>query len=52
MIYFDNEVRTKLVNEIFKLLKPKGYLLIGHSESLTGLVTNFKALMPAVYIKP
>jgi chemotaxis protein methyltransferase CheR len=51
MIYFDKEVRSRLISEIFRLLKPGGYLLVGHAESLTGLETGFKPVMPSVYVK-
>ncbi len=51
MIYFDATVRLNLVNAIYNLLKPGGYLLIGHSESLTGLNTPFKVLRPSIYQK-
>lgn len=51
MIYFDNEVRQKLIDEAYRLLKPGGLLMIGHSESLSALKTKFKILHPAVYIK-
>jgi chemotaxis protein methyltransferase CheR len=52
MIYFDNAVRERLVAEIFRLLKPGGLMLIGHSESLTGVKNSFHHLQPSVYIKP
>ena len=51
MIYFDNEVRKRLIEEIYRLLKPGGYLFVGHSESLTGIHGAFKALRPSVYVK-
>lgn len=51
MIYFDNHVRGRLVNEIYRLLKWGGYLMIGHAESLTGLDTPFKTVRPSVYMK-
>lgn len=51
MIYFDNQIRTRLVSEIHELLKPGGYLMIGHAESLTGLDTKFKTVRPSVYVK-
>ena len=51
MIYFDNEVRQRLINEIHRLLKPGGYLMVGHAESLSGLVNDFKPIRPSVYIK-
>ncbi|MCD6288722.1 MAG: protein-glutamate O-methyltransferase CheR [Candidatus Hydrogenedentes bacterium] len=51
MIYFDTTVRKRLLADIHRLLKPGGYLMVGHSESLNGLVDNFKPVKPSVYIK-
>lgn len=51
MIYFDHHVRQGLVEDIERLLKPGGYLMVGHSESLTGLKTGLKTVRPAIYIK-
>jgi chemotaxis protein methyltransferase CheR len=51
MIYFDNRVREKLLAEFHRLLKPGGYLLVGHSESLTGLSGGFKSIRPSIYRK-
>ncbi len=51
MIYFDNKIRTALINEIYRLLKPGGYLIVGNAESLAGLETDFKTVKPSVYIK-
>lgn len=55
MIYFDNAVRKRLVDDICRLLKPGGYLMIGHAESLktlAGIATGLKSVQPAVYLKP
>ena len=52
MIYFDNEVRSKLIDECWRLLKPGGYLLVGHAESLTGRVKEFKCIRPSICLKP
>lgn len=51
MIYFDNAVRSALVAECSRLLKPGGYLLVGHAESLGGMAEGFKCLKPSVYRK-
>jgi len=51
MIYFDNVVRKRLLHELHALLKPGGYLLVGHAEGLTGMVSTFKTARPAVYVK-
>lgn len=51
MIYFDNEVRRRLLEEANRMLKPGGYLMVGHAESLTGMVSDFKTVKPSIYIK-
>ena len=51
MIYFDNKVRVNLLGEFHRLLKPGGYLCVGHAESLTGMLGGFKAIRPSVYVK-
>jgi len=51
MIYFDKPTQTTLVNRFYDLLKPGGYLFVGHSESLNGAPHNFKYIQPAIYQK-
>ncbi len=51
MIYFDREVRTRLIREFYRLLKPGGYLIVGHAESITGMANGLKCLRPSIYIK-
>jgi len=51
MIYFDNQVRKKLLDEIYRLLKPDGYLIVGHAESLTGMISGFHSVKPSIYTK-
>ncbi len=52
MIYFDEETKRQVVRRIIGHLRPNGYLLIGHSESLNGVVDELKSLRPSVYYKP
>ncbi|MCK5683777.1 methyltransferase domain-containing protein, partial [bacterium] len=52
MIYFNGETRQKIVNEMYRLLRPGGYLFVGHSESLTGMDTKYKIVKPSIYLKP
>lgn len=52
MIYFDRPTQEVLVNRLASLLVPGGYLMIGHSESLTGVNHPLKSVKPAVYQKP
>lgn len=51
MIYFDSGTKENLVNRLYDLMEPGGYLFIGHSESLNREATRFKYIMPAVYRK-
>ncbi|MFW6428656.1 MAG: CheR family methyltransferase [Desulfosalsimonas sp.] len=51
MIYFDNAVRRRLLEEMHRLLRPGGYLMVGHAESLSGLALGFKSVRPSVYVK-
>lgn len=51
MIYFDNLVRAPLLQQMYELLNPGGCLMVGHSESLTGIETEFQTVEPSVYIK-
>jgi chemotaxis protein methyltransferase CheR len=52
MIYFDQELRGRLVSEFARLLKPGGCLIISHSESLVGIESELKMVRPSLYIKP
>jgi len=52
MIYFDKPTQEELIDKLFHLTLPGGYLMIGHSESLTGIRHSFKPLRPAIYQRP
>ena len=51
MIYFDKETQGKLIGRFYDCLREKGWLFIGHSESLTGLNHSFTYIEPSVYRK-
>jgi len=51
MIYFDKNVKTKVVNLLYDCLKPGSYFFVGHSESLNGLQHKFSYVKPAIYFK-
>jgi len=51
MIYFDKKTQERLVNKFHQCIIPGGYLMIGHSESLTGVNHPFKYIQPSVYQK-
>ncbi len=52
MIYFDQDLRAKLVAEFARLIKPGGCLIVSHSESLVGIESTLKMVRPSVYLKP
>lgn len=51
MIYFDMPTKKQIIDKFYDALLPGGYLLIGHSESLSSCKHNFKYLRPSVYQK-
>lgn len=51
MIYFDKQTQNELVQKMSALLRPGGYLFVGHAESLTGGNQYLKYVQPAVYQK-
>ena len=51
LIYFSMETKRKVVARILNLLKPGGYLFIGHSESLVEVTDAVQLLAPAIYRK-
>ncbi len=52
MIYFDHNTQQELVNRLARRLVPGGYLLVGHSESLTAIHHNLTMVKPAIYRRP
>jgi chemotaxis protein methyltransferase CheR len=50
-IYFDREVKAKIVNRYADLLPIGGLLFIGHSENLHGLTDRFDLIGGTIYRK-
>lgn len=50
MIYFDTPTKNALVERFYDCMKPGGYLLIGHAESVSKS-SRFKFVQPATYQK-
>ena len=51
MIYFDKSAQEQLVDRFWRLLKPGGYLFVGHAEGLVSLSHQFRYVHPAIYVK-
>ena len=41
LIYFSSDVKSKIINQFAGALNPGGYLILGASESITGLTDKF-----------
>jgi chemotaxis protein methyltransferase CheR len=51
MIYFDKPTQEAVVQRQCRLLRPMGYLFIGHSESLAGLSLPLQTVSTSVFRK-
>jgi len=49
MIYFDRKTQQKMVNKFTQFIKPGGYFIVGHSESLSGIKHNLQYIVPTIY---
>jgi chemotaxis protein methyltransferase CheR len=52
MIYFDRPTQETLIRQLAEQLVPGGYLMVGHSESLSGIKHSLRLAQPAIYQKP
>lgn len=52
LIYFNLETKREVVERVLQVIKPGGWLLVGHAESLHNVTTTAKAVSPAIYQKP
>jgi len=49
MIYFNADTKRQVVARLVSRLRPGGYFMIGHSETLNGMQDGLRAIMPSVY---
>jgi chemotaxis protein methyltransferase CheR len=50
LIYFDRETQRKVVNQLCSHLRPGGYLMVGHSESMVhSVVPGLKQVQPTIF---
>ena len=52
MIYFDEKTKKELLQKVYNLLQPGGYLFIGMTESINREAVPFQAVEPSVFRKP
>lgn len=51
LIYFDNETQEKVIRDLARRVRPGGFLMTGHSETLTNIPAGFTSVQPSVYQK-
>ncbi|WP_323815213.1 protein-glutamate O-methyltransferase CheR [Cellvibrio sp. NN19] len=51
LIYFDNATKQKVIENMLQSLRPGGWLILGHCESLQGLKVDISAVSPSIYRK-
>ncbi|MCJ8312711.1 MAG: SAM-dependent methyltransferase [Saccharospirillaceae bacterium] len=49
MIYFDDKTKKDLINRMYDVLKPGGFIFVGHSESLHGFESKLDRIQSAIY---
>lgn len=51
LIYFERDTQEQVVMRLASHLRPGGYLILGHSESMIGTSLGFAQLVPGVFYK-
>ena len=51
LIYFDNNIKTEVVNKLYKAVKWNGYFIVGGAESLNSIKHKYKYIRPSIYRK-
>jgi chemotaxis protein methyltransferase CheR len=51
LIYFDKKDQEAVITRLVGHLRPRGYLLLGHSESMIGTSLSMRQVAPAVFQK-
>ncbi|MBX9936988.1 MAG: protein-glutamate O-methyltransferase CheR [Burkholderiaceae bacterium] len=51
MIYFNDATKREVVARVITAIKPGGYFLIGHAESLNDITHEVQPLAPSIYRK-
>jgi chemotaxis protein methyltransferase CheR len=49
LIYFDRAGKIAVVERLIERLDPRGYLFLGHAESLGGFTAKARPVLPTVY---
>ena len=51
MIYFDDRTKRELIQKVYDVMEPGGYLFIGQTEAIDENSTKFKMIQPSIFRK-
>ena len=51
MIYFDKETKSQLIQKVYDVMEPGGYLFIGRTETIDKSVVPLKMIQPSIFQK-
>lgn len=51
MIYFDKETKNNLIQKVYDVMEPGGYLFIGRTETIDRNRTPFQLIQPSIFRK-
>jgi chemotaxis protein methyltransferase CheR len=51
LIYFERDTQEKVINKLCDHLKPGGYFILGHSESITNMDVPLQNIKPTIFRK-
>ena len=49
--YFDKETKEKLIQKVYDVMEPGGYLFIGRTETIDRNKTPFQLIQPSIFRK-
>jgi chemotaxis protein methyltransferase CheR len=52
LIYFNADTKRGVISRVASVVRPGGWLMIGHSESLHGINDSLQTVAPSIYRKP
>lgn len=52
MIYFDEETKREVIQKVYDVLEPGGYLFIGRTETIDKEKVPFEMVQPSIFRKP
>ncbi len=49
MIYFDQDTKSKIIRKMEQYIKPGGFFIVSHSETINGISGKLKLITPSIY---